>query len=79
MKSLKNCLEKKKVMEVACNVQECRYNGGKFCSKAILIMYGGICGELVDKNGNRKNPTTWMKTQEQAHTDANNQTDENVR
>lgn len=28
-------------------------------------MYGGICGELADKNGNRKNPNLWVKTPEQ--------------
>ena len=46
---------------VSCDVQECKYNGGKFCKKLVVILNGGICSELVDKNGNRRSPELWVK------------------
>lgn len=48
-------------MTVACDIKECKYNGGKFCKKFIVVMHGGICGELVDRNGVQRDPQTWMK------------------
>ena len=39
-------------MKCGCNVQQCKYNSGKFCKKEFIFLYGGICSELVDKNGN---------------------------
>lgn len=46
---------------VTCDIKECKYNGGKFCKKIVVIMNGGICGELVDKKGNRRDPSLWVK------------------
>lgn len=46
---------------VVCNNIQCKYNGGKFCNKPILIVYGGVCGELVDTQGRQKDPQSWMK------------------
>lgn len=48
-------------MTVACDIKECKYNGGKFCKKFIVVMHSGICGELIDKNGNRRDPSLWVK------------------
>lgn len=47
---------------VRCNVVDCKYNGGMFCNKTITIIYNGVCGVLADKNGNRKDPNTWIKS-----------------
>lgn len=46
---------------VTCDIKECKYNGGKFCQKIVVVMNGGVCGELVDKNGNRRDPNLWVK------------------
>lgn len=46
---------------VVCNNLQCKFNGGKFCNKEILIIYGGVCGELVDSQGRQKNPSSWQK------------------
>ena len=46
---------------IICNNTQCRYNGGKFCNKEILIIYGGVCGELVDRQGRQKDPNSWQK------------------
>lgn len=45
---------------IRCNMTDCKYNGGLFCQKSILFIYGAICGELVDKYGNRKDPKQWV-------------------
>lgn len=46
---------------VVCNNYQCKYNGGKFCNKPILIMRNGGCSELIDKNGNPRDPSVWTK------------------
>ena len=48
---------------IVCNNTQCKYNGGKFCNREILIIYNGACGELVDRRGVQKDPSTWMKTE----------------
>lgn len=50
---------------IVCNNTQCKYNGGKFCNKTILIINGGACGELVDKQGRQKDPSLWMKQDHQ--------------
>lgn len=47
---------------IVCNNSQCKFNGGKFCNKEILIIYGGVCGELVDSQGRQKDPSSWQKT-----------------
>ncbi len=47
---------------IVCNNTQCKYNGGKFCNKSILIIYGGVCGELVDSPGRQRDPASWQKT-----------------
>ena len=47
---------------IVCNNLQCKFNGGKFCNKEILIIYGGVCGELVDSQGRQKDPSFWQKT-----------------
>lgn len=46
---------------IVCNNSQCKFNGGKFCNKEILIIYGGICGELVDSQGRQKDSSSWQK------------------
>ena len=38
-------------MVVRCKVTACKYNGGTFCSKPVVVIEQGVCGELVNKNG----------------------------
>ena len=47
--------------KVICNVEECKNNNQKFCTKEFVFVKGGICGELVDINGQKKNPEYWVK------------------
>lgn len=44
---------------VVCNNIHCEYNGGKFCNKKILIIYGGICRDLIGNQGFEKNSTMY--------------------
>lgn len=46
---------------IVCNNSQCKYNGGKFCNKSILIIYGGVCGELVDSQGRQRDSASWQK------------------
>ena len=48
-------------MHIKCSIEECKHNNNGFCKKDFVFIYGGICSELVDKNGNRKYPQMWVK------------------
>lgn len=51
-------------MTVVCDIQQCKYNqAGKFCTCEILMLYGGVCGKLIDKQGRQKPPEEWVKDQ----------------
>lgn len=67
-------------MTVVCDVVNCKYNGGKFCNKPILIIKNAVCNEIFYKDGRQKPPNLWAKTSEQYQQDIErNQKDDNVR
>lgn len=49
---------------VICDTPHCKYNqGGKFCTLDFLPVYGGICGKIVNKRGERRPPEEWVRTE----------------
>ena len=49
--------------KVICKVKECRCNSGGFCNKDFVSIRGGICQELVYKNGQQKPYEEWMSAE----------------
>ena len=47
---------------VRCKVTACKYNGGTFCNKPVVIINNGACNEHVDKSGPWRNPEEWQRT-----------------
>ena len=46
---------------IRCDVVNCRFNGGIFCNKTILIVKEGKCQMPYDRNGNIRKPEFWVK------------------
>lgn len=44
---------------VRCDNTDCFWNHGTFCTRHCVILRGGICGVLVNKNGQQVNPELW--------------------
>lgn len=47
--------------KIICHVEECKNNNNNVCTKEFMFVNGGICSELVDRNGRQKPPQEWVK------------------
>ena len=47
---------------VRCDNIACKNNGGLFCAANFVFIKGGVCGFLIDRNGQWKPPQEWQRT-----------------
>lgn len=46
---------------VRCHIDMCKYNKSGFCKNDFVVIIGGFCNQLMNKDGSQKDPQEWVK------------------